>query len=474
MKFNTLTLFPLISLVVGSMIGTGIFDFPKNISAYSGGFAIIVGWIISGIGMFSLAATFLVLNKKRSNIQGSIYGYAKVGFGDYFGFNATFGYWISAIIGNIAYLIIIFSAFGYFLPFFGKGNNYLSIICESILLWATCILILKGIRVASIVNLIVTIAKVAPLIFFILMAVYFFNWSTFKENLIPSGLGSILEQIKSTMLVTVFVLIGVEGATIYSTRAKKQSDVGLATVIGFFITIMLLILISILSLGLLNIKDLNSLQTPSLAGILSRYVGYIGTVIVNAGLILSATGALLSWLLIASEIPFLASKDNNFPKIFNKINQNNTPCYALIITVLITQAFLLVSYFFKEGYYIVISLCASMALIPYLITSLFFLKETIVSKVKKKYNSKDFNNTEIILSVISVIYGLWIIYAGGLLYLLFSMVLYGLGFFMYLWAKIESKKYMFTNKKEKVLFVTILIMSLIGISYIITRNFFHN
>lgn len=467
MKINALTLLPLISLVVGSMIGTGIFDFPKNIATYSGAFAIVIGWIISGIGMLSLALTFLVLNKKKCNIQGSIYGYAKEGFGDYFGFNAVFGYWISALIGNVAYLVIIFSALGYFFSIFGKGNNFISIVCESLLLWITCLFILRGVKIATIVNLILTVAKTVPLIFFILSTIYFFNWDIFKENLFPKDLGSITEQIKHTMLVTVFLLIGIEGATIYSSRAKKQSDVGLATVIGFIITVMFLILISVLSLGIISRSDLISLQTPSLAGIFSKSVGYVGIIIVNIGLIISASGALLAWLLIACEIPFLASKDNNFPRLFNKVNTNSIPIHGLIVASIITQAFLLVSYFFQAAYYLVINLCASMVLVPYLLTSLFFLKQTVKSKLKKKSKVVYFSNLEFILSIISVVYGIWIIYAGGILYLLFSMVLYGLGFFIYLWAKVESKEPLLRNKKEKVLLAVIVILFIIGLTYII-------
>ena len=175
---NKLGLWSLIAMVIGSMIGGGAFSLPADMSKGAGAGAIIIGWCITGVGMIALAFVYQNLSMRKPDLNGGIYSYAKAGFGDYMGFTSAWGYWLSAWIGNVSYVVMLFGAIGYFIPAFGKGNNLLSIVCASILLWSIHSLILKGIKQAAFINVITTIGKLVPIFVFITVMIIFFNVKT--------------------------------------------------------------------------------------------------------------------------------------------------------------------------------------------------------------------------------------------------------------------------------------------------------
>jgi arginine:ornithine antiporter/lysine permease len=200
---------PLTALVVGSMIGGGVFNLPSDMSKAASPAAILVGWLVTGIGMLMLAFVYQGLATRKPVLNAGPYAYAKAGFGSFVGFNGAWGYWISAFLGNVAYAAAIFSALSYFFPVFSDGNNLASIIGASICLWLIHAVMLNGIKQAAFVNVITTIAKLVPIFLFVLVAIVAFNWDKFTFNFWggpdatgQGGLGPILSQVKSTMLVT--------------------------------------------------------------------------------------------------------------------------------------------------------------------------------------------------------------------------------------------------------------------------------
>ena len=115
--------------------------------AYSG--AVLIGWGIAGIGMLALSLCFFGLNKVRPDLTNGVYSYAKEGFGEYVGFNSAWGYWISALLCNVSYTTLLFGSIGFFFPVFGEGNNLLSVICASAVIWFFCYLVLRGVKEAA-------------------------------------------------------------------------------------------------------------------------------------------------------------------------------------------------------------------------------------------------------------------------------------------------------------------------------------
>lgn len=437
-----LGLFSLIAIVIGSMIGGGAFNLVSDMAGGASAGAIMIGWIITGIGMIALALSFQNLTNKRPDLDGGIFSYARAGFGDYWGFNAAWGYWLSAWLGNIAFLTLLFSGIGYFIPIF-DGANVASIIGASILLWLMHFLILRGVQSAALVNLVVTIAKLVPIFLFIIIILFAFKLDTFSldfwgEN--GFNFSDVMSQTKSTMLVTLWVFIGIEGAVVLSSRAKNMKDVGKATVIGLLSTLIIYILITLLSFGIMSQSELAGLSNPSMAYVLEEVVGPWGAAVVNLGLIISLLGAYLGWTLLAAELPYIAAKEKILPKFFAKENKNKVPVNALIVTNILVQIFLLTLLFSDKPYNFAFSLASSAILIPYLFSALYQVKYSIEHKETK----------QIVIGVIASIYAVWLLYAAGISYLLLTAVLYAIGIIVFRTAQKEYGAETFKRRSELV------------------------
>ena len=245
-----LPLFSLTAMVIGSMVGAGIFNLPGRFATATGPFGAIIAWAIAGTGMYMLARVFQALAEKRPDIDSGIFAYAKAGFGDYMGFLSAFGYWLGSCLGNVFYWVLISSTLGRFFPdVFGDGSTATAIIVSLVGIWAFHFMILRGIEQATFINTIVTVAKIVPIIVAIIAFVFFFNYSHFSENFF-GGVGmpekSLVAQVRDTMLITVFVFLGIEGASVYSRFAKKRSDVGSATILGFVAVTGLMVAVTLL------------------------------------------------------------------------------------------------------------------------------------------------------------------------------------------------------------------------------------
>ncbi len=434
------------AMVAGALIAAGVFSLPQNMAATAGAGAILIGWGITFVGMLMLAFVFQTLANRKADVEGGVYGYARAGFGEYIGFNSAWGYWISAWIGNVSYYVVIFSALGSFqaLGIFGEGTTLPAIACASILLWSIHFLIFAGVQGAAMLNLIGTVAKVVPIIMFIVLVSLAFKVETFNIDFWGSeSLGSTMDQVKGIMLVTTWVFIGIEGAAMYSGRAEKKSDVGKATMIGFFISIALFVAVSVLSLGVLPQPELAQLKNPSTAGVLAAAVGPWGAVLMNVGLIISVVSALLAWTLLSAETAYMAGKDGTMPKFLGKENKNKAPVNAMWLTTGLTQLFLIIAYFNEAGYLKLLYLATSMILIPYFLSGLYALK-VVLKKDGYKPEETGMIKRDIIIGTLATIYGAWLVYSAGMDYLLLSMILYAFGIFFYIWARKEQGTKIFT------------------------------
>lgn len=452
-----LGLFALIALVIGSMIGGGAFNIASDMAAGAGAGAILIGWVITGAGMIALALSFQNLTAKRPDLDGGIFTYAREGFGHFMGFNSGWGYWFAALLGNVAYGTLLFSAVGYFIPVFGDGQNIASIIGASVILWGVHFLILRGVQSAAMINLITTISKLVPIFAFIVAVIFVFHLDLFTGDFWGKGLslGSIGTQIKSTMLVTVWVFTGVEGAVLFSSRAKKSSDVGKATVIGLISVLAIYVMITMLSLGVMNQESLAGLPNPSMAAMMEHIVGKWGAVLINLGLVISVLGAWLAWTLFAGELPLIAAREGVFPKWFGKENKNGAPTNALVLTNAIIQLFLLTFIISDAAYRFAFSLASSAILIPYLFSGLYQFKYSWLHKGPDHWKN-------VIIGLIASIYGIWLIYAAGLDYLLLTMILYAPGILVYRAVR-KNKQAPAFNKAELVVAAAILILAVFAI-----------
>ncbi|QEM80277.1 arginine-ornithine antiporter [Halomonas binhaiensis] len=445
------------ALVVGSMVGGGIFSLPQNMAVSASAGAILIGWGITGVGMLALAFLFQSLAIRKPELDGGIYVYAKAGFGDYMGFSSAWGYWISAWLGNVSYFVLLFSTLGFFFPVFGDGNTLAAIIGSSVLLWGVHFLVLQGIREAAFINLITTIAKIVPLILFIIITAVAFQADIFTQDFwgdTSLELGSVADQVRNMMLVTVWVFIGIEGASIYSARAERRRDVGRATVVGFLGVLLLLVLVNVLSMGVMTQAELAGLSNPSMAGVLERAVGRWGVVLISIGLIISLTGALLSWTLLCAEILYVSARDHTMPALLRKENRKQVPANALWLSNGLIQIFLIITLFNEATYLNLFYLATAMILLPYFWSAAYAL---MLSLRGETYEGKPYERQrDMFIALVATLYAIWLIYAGGAQYVLLSALLYAPGALLFAKAKREQGVAVFTYI-EKLIFLGVLL-----------------
>jgi arginine:ornithine antiporter / lysine permease len=463
----------LTALVVGSMIGSGIFALPSQMAGSAAAGPLLIGWLITGVGMLMLAFVFQTLAQRKPEVNGGVYGYARAGFGNYIGFSAAWGYWVSAWVGNVAYLVLLFSTLGYFFPAFEGGATVPAVLGASILLWVVHAMVLRGVRSAAIANTIVTIAKVVPILTFIAIAAVGFKAELFtadfwgQSTLIDGApLGSTLDQVRNMMLVTVWVFIGIEGASVYSQRAARRKDVGRATVLGFAGVLVLLLLVNLLSYGLMAQADIAGLDDPSMAGVLENEVGSWGAGFISIGLVISLLGALLAWVLLCVEILRLPALEHVMPKALARENVHGAPATALWLTNGCVQLLLLWTLVNESTYTNLVYLATSLILLPYLWSAGY---QVLLAARGETYEHGSGRSRDLVIGVVGLIYACWLVYAGGWQYLLVAALFYLVGTAFFVWARRESRLPVFTSA-ERVVVGVVALTSVAAVALFATGN----
>lgn len=202
MSNKKIGLLSLTALVLSSMIGSGIVSLPQNMAQVAGGQALLIVWLITGVGIIFLGLSFFI-SRLRPELDSGVYTYAREGFGDLAGFMSAWGYWLCATIGIVGYLVVAFEGVGQFtnsdtFMLFGQGNTVPAFIGSSVIVWLVHILIAKGVKEAFTVNLVATFVKVFPLVLFIGLAIWYFSPAKFSQDMIGRALGnSTLDQVKT-------------------------------------------------------------------------------------------------------------------------------------------------------------------------------------------------------------------------------------------------------------------------------------
>lgn len=151
-------------MVVGSMVGAGVFSLPRRFAQETEVAGALIAWAVAGTGMLMLAFVFQTLAVRKPRVDAGVYAYAKPGLGEYPGFFSAFGYWASACVGNVTYWVLLMSTIGAIAPALGDGDTLLAIVLSSVGLWAFFLFIRRGVKEAAAINRIVTVAKVLPII----------------------------------------------------------------------------------------------------------------------------------------------------------------------------------------------------------------------------------------------------------------------------------------------------------------------
>jgi arginine:ornithine antiporter / lysine permease len=458
---RTMSVLALSAMVVGSMVGAGVFSLPRNFAQATGVFGALIAWLVAGAGMLMLAFVFQSLAVRRPHLDAGVYAYAKAGFGEYPGFFSALGYWASACVGNVTYWVLIMSTLGKVFPALGEGSTVLAVAISSVGLWAFHLVVLRGVREAAAINQIVTVAKLVPIVLFVVILVVAFQADVFSGNWSgdPSA-GGVFDQVMATMLVTVFVFLGVEGASVYSRYARRREDVGRATVLGFLSVLALFASVTILSYGVLPQAELGELQQPSVAGVLESVVGTWGAVLIGVGVIVSVLGAYLAWTLMAAEVLFVAAKDRDMPRFLTRVNAADVPVSALLMTTVLVQLVLVTTLFSDDAFTFTLKLCTSLSLVPYLLAAGYALKIGVRPDAGETRGRG--HGRELAFAALAVVYTAFLVVAAGLEFLLLALVIYAPGTILFVRTRRERGRRSFTPA-EAVLFVVVTAGAVVGV-----------
>lgn len=462
-----LSMMAMTAMVVGSMVGAGVFSLPGRFARETGVAGALIAWLVAGAGMLMLAFVFQLLAVRKPALDAGVYAYAKAGFGEYLGFFSGFGYWASACAGNTFYWVFIMSTLtGLGVGGLGAGDTWIAVIVSSAGLWAFYLLIRKGVKNATFINTVVTIAKVVPIVVFVLLCVFVFDPAVFVENWGGADYaGSLFEQVRGTMLVTVFVFLGVEGASVYSRHAKRREDVGRATILGFLSVVAVFASVTIVSYGIMPMSEIAALPQPSMVGVLEHAVGPWGRWFVSIGLIVSVLGAYLAWSLMAAEVLSVAAEGKDMPRFLAKVNANGVPENAVLLSSLFVQVLLVILVFANDALNLALDLTSALTLIPFFLAALYALK-LVLTRDGYGDDGRGLPRDRIV-AILAVLYTAFLVYAAGLQFLLLSFIIYAPATILFAMTRREQGRKLF-SPRELVIFIVSVIGAAIGLVALVT------
>lgn len=466
---TALSLPALTAMVVGSMVGAGVFQLPARFAGETGVYGALIAWLIAGVGMLMLAFVFQNLAVRKPDLDNGVYVYARSGFGLYPGFLSAIGFWASACAGNAFYWVLIMSTLSQLFPglepVLGEGDTWVAFALSVAAVWGFFALIRRGVKEAAGINAVVTVAKLLPLAVFLVLLIFYFDVDVFTGNLTGGydvvGGDSLFQQVRGTMLVTVFVFLGIEGASVYSRYARRRADVGRATVLGFLSVLALFASISILSYGILPKAEIAELPQPSVGGVLEYAVGPWGGTFIRIGLIVSVLGAYLAWQLLAADVVYAAARDNDLPRRFAVLNRHEVPENAVLWTSVFVTAILFAVQFVAEALDFTLDLTAALALAPFALASGYAVKIALAGDGYAGGAARE-RNRELVVAALATVYSLFLIWAAGLLFVLLACILLAPATVLYVMARREQREQVFT-RAGLVIFVVVLAFAVIGV-----------
>ena len=425
------------SLVIGNMIGAGVFLMPAALAAYGG--ISILGWFLSAIGALLLAKVFSKLSTLVRNKDGGPYIYTKEGIGDFAGFLVAWGYWISIWVANAAIAIAFVGALSVFFPVL-ETNAIYAVLLGLGAIWFLTWVNSRGVRESGKMQVVTTLLKLIPLLLVILGGLFDFS----PDNFIPfnPSTETNMGAIAITATMTLYAFLGVESATVPAGNVENpEKTIPKATMLGTLITTLIYIFSTVVVMGMIPSGILSKSPAP-FADAMSIIAGEWGRSLVAAGAAIAAFGALNGWILIQGQIAMATSKDDLFPRIFRRENNKGVPALGMVIGSILTSIVMLMNYTdgLVEQFKFIIVLTTLCCLIPYLFTTAAYV---LILVERKLPNLKWL--PEIVLAGLAFIYSLWAIYGAGERAVFWGFLLLLAGIPFYVWMKFRNR----TKKLEQ-------------------------
>lgn len=432
-KSKSLTLIPLIALVVGNMVGSGIFLLPADLARF--GAVSLISWLFTVAGAF-LLAYILSNNSHMIRRDGGPYAYAKEGFGNFIGFQTAYCHWLSMWVASAALAIALANYLGMLWPIL---NNFkLDFWIALLAIWVIAVINMRGAHIVGRVQVCTVILKLAPIILIII-----FGWKYFHLNYLAQGLQhSIdinLQSVSSAASLTLWAFIGVESATIpYSSLANPERDIPLATLLGTAIASIIYIVSSTLIMGILPKDVLINSMSPFVTTSVLLF-GNFGKWIMVLGAAISCLGALNGWTFLYGQVAMAASKDGLFPRIFSLRNKFNVPAFGIGMTAILTSVvlFLATRDNTARQFQVIIAMASFASLVPYLYSSI----TNILIMQRKKYPF-DFSNKKrirhFVCAFFAALYSFWALCGAGERLIFYGSILLFTSVVLYVLSKGES------------------------------------
>ena len=468
-------LFGLIGLVISSCIGSGVFALTGQLANVASPGAAIVAWVVCGLGFLFLALSLANIGGKRPELDG-IVAYAEEGFGPFAGFISGWGYWLSAWLGNVGFATMIAQVLGSryclgaLLPgVFSdpvSGNPAIvGVVVVSALLWAITYLVIRGVESAAFLNAVVMVVKVATILLFIAFSIVSFRagiftadfWGTAERNAVlmatagGDGLGSVSNQVTQCILIMMWVFIGIEGASVMSNRARRRSEVGLATILGLVLLLALYVCASVLPYGVMGFEELVQAPKPATITVLETMAPGWGGTFISWAIIISVTGSWLSFTMLPAETSSMLSEHHLLPTSWNKMNEHNAPQMALLIVGALTELFVIVATFSADAYTFAISMCTVTIVITWAFGAAFQVKFSALRR----------EGAQVAIGVLALLFQVVGVLFTGWGYLLLACLGYIPGFVFYAQARREVKLPL--TRTEMAIAVVIAILGLVSI-----------
>ncbi|MDN3581439.1 amino acid permease [Mucilaginibacter flavus] len=392
------------SLVVGNMIGAGVFLMPAAMASF--GSIGLLGWVFSAIGSFFLAKVFSNMSKLLPHATGGPYAFTRSGLGDFAGFLVAWGYFLATSCANAAITISLLSALSTFFPVLGT-SNLAAVITGLCAIWLLTYINTLGVVASGKLQLITTILKIVPLLLVALGGLFFLQ----AKNFLPfNGSGkTVYGAISATAAMTMFSFVGIEAATVPAGSVNNpEKTVPRATLLGLLIATLVYILGSVSVIGIIPLAQLQHSLTPYADAAVVIYGGN-ARYWVSAGVAIAAFGALNGWTLMQGQMPFAVANDKLFPPIFGWQNKRGVPYIGVLLNSVMVSCFIYMNYNkgMVEQFRFLLLLSLLCMLIPYLLSAASYLI------IRAKSNVKDGWLGAILLGIAAFGYALWNIAGSG-------------------------------------------------------------
>ena len=350
------------ALVVGNMIGSGVFLLPASLAGTAGPISMF-GWVFTGAGAILLALVFAGLGRALPRTGGP-YAYAKRAFGDFIGFQTAWGYWIAAWAGNAAIAVAFVGYLAVFWPQVGTEKLLGALVGIGVIWLVTAINVL-GARESGRVQLVTTVLKFVPLAVIGIVGLFFVhggNYTPFSPH------GTSIGLLSSTAALTLWAFIGLESATVPAEEVKDpERTIPRATILGTVLATVVYIVATVSIMGIIPTNELAASTSPFADAAGQIFGGGWDKVIALVALV-STFGALNGWILIQGRVPLAAAQDGMFPAPFARVSgKRNTPVFGLVVSSVLVTALMLMNYTkgLVDAFTFVILLATLTTLVPY-------------------------------------------------------------------------------------------------------------